>query len=654
MDVDDIDTIAVLGAGNMGHGIAEVAAIAGFNVALRDINEDLVQDGYENIEWSLEKLVEHDQLTVDVDEILDRISPVVELEDAVGDADVVIEAVPEQMEIKRDVYEAVEAHAPKHTVFASNTSSLSITELSEATDRPEKVCGMHFFNPPVRMELVEVIQGAHTAESTLSLIEDLATAMGKTPVRVHKDSPGFIVNRVLVPLLNEAAWITHSEAASRAEVDSTTKYDMGLPMGAFELADQVGIDVTLDVLEYMHDTLGAAYTPCPLLIEKVDADQVGKKAGQGFYDYEDGGVEIPADAGRESIQMRLVAVMANEVAKLVGNDVAEPAAIDEASQLGAGFPTGPAAMADAAGLDQLYDTLTELEGETGAERYAPAQVLREYAEQNRGFYNEETTTSADDFQVLNVERNGAVGRIELDRPHRMNSINPDVIAELDRAIDQFEADDRVGAILLTGAGDRAFSAGADVQGVISNVNPVEAVELSREGQRVFGRLDDGELPTVAVIDGFCLGGGMELATACDLRVASDRSEFGQPEHTLGLMPGWGATQRLQRIVGEGRAKEIIFTGDRYPAETMEDYGFLTEVVAADALEETAVEVAEQLAAGPPIAQQYTKRAMARGRDDMAAGLEIEAEAFGVLASTDDLTEGITAFSEDRDPEFTGE
>jgi len=200
---------------------------------------------------------------------------------------------------------------------------------------------MHFFNPPVRMQLVEVISGEHTDGEVLDLTEDLAEEMGKTPVRVRRDSPGFIVNRVLVPLLNEAAWLVHEDEATIAEVDSTTKYDIGLPMGAFELADQVGIDVSYDVLDYMQGVLGDAYEPCPMLVEKVEAEELGKKTGKGFYDYENGGADVPTDETRDDVADRLTAVMANEVAKLVGNDVADPAEIDEAVMLGAGYPRAP-------------------------------------------------------------------------------------------------------------------------------------------------------------------------------------------------------------------------------------------------------------------------------------------------------------------------
>jgi len=266
----------------MGHGIAEVAAIAGYNVNMRDIKDEFVQNGYDQIEWSLGKLAENDQLSEEEsDAALERVTPLVDMADAVADADVVIEAVPEQMEIKKDVYTELEEAAPDHAIFATNTSSLSITDLAEFTERPERFCGMHFFNPPVRMQLVEVISGAESAEETLSVVEDLAEDLGKTPVRVHKDSPGFIVNRILVPLMNEAAWLVSNDEATIAEVDSTTKFDMGLPMGSFELGDQVGNDVSYHVLEYMHEVLGEAYEPAPLLAEKVENEEFGKKSGKG-------------------------------------------------------------------------------------------------------------------------------------------------------------------------------------------------------------------------------------------------------------------------------------------------------------------------------------------------------------------------------------
>jgi len=655
MDTDDIEQITVLGAGTMGHGIAEVAALAGYDVVLRDINDDLVTEGYEQIEWSLGKLAEKNRIgEATAEDALERVRPVVDLAEAAGEADVVVEAIVEDMGIKREVYDELSAVAPDDAIFASNTSSLSITDLSEATDRPEQFCGMHFFNPPVRMDLVEVIRGEHTADTTMDAIEELAETFGKTPVRVRKDKPGFIVNSILVPLMNEACWLVETDTASVAAVDSTTKYGMGLPMGAFELGDQVGNDVTLHVLEYMHEVLGGAYEPCPLLERYVENDRLGKKTGVGFYDYENGGADVPADRTSEDITRRLLAVLANETGKLVQAAVAPPADIDEAVTLGAAFPKGPAKLTDEAGLPALVETLESRHDETGHARYAVSAGLREAADRG-GFYADgDSDEESVAFDTIRVEYpTEMVGEIVLNRPQQLNTVTLELIGELEDAIDMLAAEEEVRALLLTGAGDRAFSAGADAMSMAGQADPINAIELSREGQRVWGKLETVSMPVVAGIDGYCLGGGMELAACADMRIASERSELGQPEFNLGLLPGWGGTQRLKHIVGEGPAKEIIFTADRYDAETMADYGFLSEVVDSGAFRERAVELADDLAHGPPLAMAFTKKAMHAGRDDTDAGLEVEAFAFGHLLGTDDVIEGVTKLQSDEDPQFEG-
>ncbi len=655
MELEDVDTITVLGAGTMGHGIAEVAALAGYTVNLRDIKEEFVQDGYDQIEWSLNKLAEKDRLSEEeAEEALDNVTAYVDLEEAMVESDVVIEAAPEDFDIKQDVYEELVEVAPEHTIFTSNTSSISITDLSELTDRPEQFCGMHFFNPPVRMELVEVIRGEHTSDETIELIEALAEDLDKTPVRVRKDDPGFIVNSILVPLMNEASWIVELGDASIAEVDSTTKYDMGLPMGAFELGDQVGNDITLHVLEYMHEVLGDAYEPSPQLVSKVENDELGKKTGKGFYDYEDGdGADIPTDAISEDVRDRLIALLANETGKLVEKEVAPPKDIDKAVKLGAAFPKGPAKLCDEAGLEKAIETLEALHEETGAARYEVSDGLRDAAEEG-GFYGPSEDDGEIEFEAIRVEYpEEMVGQIVLDRPQALNTVSPAMLEEFDQAVDMLDDDDEVRAILVTGAGDRAFSAGADAMSMAGSANPIDAVELARNGQETWGKLEDASVPVVAGIDGFALGGGMELATCADLRIATERSEFGQPEFNLGLLPGWGGTQRLSNLIGESRAKQIIFSADRYDAEQMQEWGFVNHLTDKDDFEEDAVELAADLAAGPPLAMEYAKKAMHAGRDDIEAGLETEAFAFGHLIGTDDMMEGVTKLQSDEDPEFEG-
>jgi len=431
-------------------------------------------------------------------------------------------------------------------------------------------------------------------------------------------------------------------------------------MGSFELADQVGIDVGYHVLEYMHEVLGEAYRPCPLLVEKVEAEELGKKTGSGFYDYENGGAEIPTDAIDADVRKRLLAVMANEVAGLAGNDVADAPAIDRAVMLGAGFPDGPAKLADSEGLAELVDVLDDLHEETGEKRYEATDFLREAAEAGSFHGDESADTDGETdgdalaaYDTLNVAVEDRIGHVEIDRPHRMNTISGELLDELSDAIDRLDADDDVRAILLSGAGDRAFSAGADVQSMAAGgADPITAVELSRQGQQTFGKLEESDKPVVAAIDGYCLGGGMELATATDLRVASERSELGQPEHNLGLLPGWGGTSGSPASSARARRRSSsppTATRRRRWRTTASS----TKSSPTTSFDERARELVESLAAGPPIAQKYTKRAMHAGRTDGEAGLEVEAMGFGHVMNTDDLMEGVTAFMGDGEPEFEG-
>ena len=657
MEVEDVTKVAVLGAGNMGHGIAEVVAIAGFTVVMRDINEELVKRGYEGIVWSLDKLVEKGQISEKkLEETLERITTVVEIEDAVLDAEVVIEAIPERMDLKKEVYGEVGKYLSKNAVILSNTSSLSITELSEVTGCPDRFCGLHFFNPPIKMPLIEVISGDYTAKETFEFATQFAKRIGKFPVGVHKDSPGFIVNRILTPLLNEAAWMVHEKRGEMQEVESSVKYGLGLPMGAFELSDQVGIDVAVHVLEYLHEKLGSEYKPCPILEEKVEDGDIGRKVGKGFYDYSKKVVDIKVEMRSETIEILLAACLANEITKLLEKEVAVVKDIDQAMKLGTGIEKGPAKMADDIGLNKLHQVLLEVYESTGEERYKPTKLLSELAETG-GFFYEVTGGETGDvsFEDIEIEKEGKLGKIILNRPHRLNAITAEMIGEIDHALDLFDQDEKCGAILITGAGEKAFCAGADIVSFASGFSDeFAAQELSKKGQDLFSKFEQHRLPIIAGIQGYCFGGGMELAAACDLRISSNLSVFGQPERNLGILPAWGGTQRLMYIMGEARAKEIILTGKKdYRAEVLYQYGFINEVVDDEQLQERVEEVAKQISEGPPLAQGMIKQAMLIGRNDIKKGFDVEREGLGRLIGTEDLIEGMSAFMSKRDPEFKG-
>ena len=283
--VDGVETLGVVGAGTMGAGIAQVAATAGYDVVMRDVEAEYVESGFESIDDSLGRLVNRDSLDrAAADAARDRITGTTELGD-LADADLVVEAVLEDMEIKRDVFADLDDVTSEGTVLATNTSTLSVTTIAAATDRPGDVVGLHFMNPVPIMEGVEVVVGETTDEDTVSLVHEFAEGLDKTTWE-SADRPGFVVNRVLIPWVCEGIEAYDEGVASKEDVDTGLKLGTNVPMGPLELGDHIGLDVVLDAAETLHDELGDKYRPPVLLRRMVDAGHLGKKTGKGFYEHD--------------------------------------------------------------------------------------------------------------------------------------------------------------------------------------------------------------------------------------------------------------------------------------------------------------------------------------------------------------------------------
>lgn len=657
-----MNKIAVIGAGEMGHGIAEVFGLGGYEVHLVDTEKKYLDRGMERIRESLSRFVRKGDISREgMDEIIGRIVPSTDIGKACKGVDIVIEAVPELPDLKKRVLREASDGAPADAVIGSNTSNIRITDLAESVSNPERVVGIHFFNPAVLMKLVEIVKGEKTDSSTVEKVEKALNALKKTTVIVRRDRPGFIVNRINAAELLFFGLIQDRSIASPEEVDAFVRMQ-GLPMGPYELIDFVGIDVVKNSLDYFADTLSPEYGRTKIFSKLVSENRLGKKTGRGFHEWNEG--KIKQGSGKAASQLSLMDVFAldiNESVKMIEEDVASPEEIDTAVRLGMNRPFGPISVAKSLTNTEVREALERLSKQFEMPLFAPTDSIaegrmREAVEgrlskrgQEKGKKDDVLPAKTQSGGTLNLEEFGAVARITINRP-KYNMISPEVISDLDRTIDELWGRKEIRVVIVTGSGGN-FSSGAELSSFIPGAS--EFIEYARKGERTLRKLSEMPKITIAALKGYVLGGGLELALACDIRVASEDAKLAFPEVTRGLVPAWGGSQMLPKLIGASRAMHFILTAERMTAGEAKEFGLVSKIFKN--VDSESLDFARGLAeSAAPVAAVLAKRLVSKASEGSSdIGLDMESFAAGILFGTEDLREGIGAFLQKRKAEFKG-
>jgi enoyl-CoA hydratase/3-hydroxyacyl-CoA dehydrogenase len=649
---------AVVGAGTMGGQIAQTIAAAGIPVVLKDIDDALVQAGLEEARnvtrGQIGKLVEKGRLSAEqgeaqIAEIVGRIHGTTSYA-AFGDVDFVVEAVPERMEIKQAVFAELDAATPGHAILASNTSSLSITEMGEATLRPENVVGFHYFYPASIMPLIEIVEGEETSAETVAAAITFAQAIRKQPITCA-EVPGFVVNRILNSGISEIWREQEEKGLSIKQIDEGVGAAGVVPVGPYYLVNLLGLDTVLHVAEHLVESYGEERFYVPKGMQQLVANgKLGAKTGgDGFYDPQ-GEPNIEGDAAPdvpELVEMLSLKTLI-EACLVLEEGVATHRDIDFGMMAGAGLDPRrgllpPFMKADSEGLDTILERMESAQERYG-ERFAPPTILRRLVAQGRlgqkrgqGFYAYPQPDAEQPAEVVKLETREDGVAIAWLANGQMNSISPQVVEDLGKVWSHVKAGSTVRALVIASSNPFLFCAGADIK-AFTQMDEAAGEQLINGAQALFRELGSAGIVTIAAVNGLAFGGGCELAMSCDVRIAARSAIFGQPEIKLGIIPGFGGTQRLPRLVGENKALEMNMIGDPILADEAFEFGLVNRLVDDHELLDTALQWARKLA----------------GAGDLDDGIEAEKRAFAEVFNSADAKEGIAAFLGKRAPRFTGE
>ena len=560
-----IQRVAIVGAGNMGSGIAQKSAQEEFDVQMVDREQQWVDRGQGIIANFLTEAVERRIFSEQqVDAIKGRITGVVGVENTAENTDLVIEAVFEDFDIKTAVFKTLDEACGADTILASNTSSLSVNALAEATGRPDRFVGLHFFYHPAKNRLVEVIPAQSTSQQTIDRVVQYCKMLGKVVI-VCGDRPGFVVNRFFVPWLNEACLLLKEGHGTAAQIDAVACKAFRIGLGPFGLMNLTGPPIALHSTDYLAEQLETPrYNGAANLRDLVSDNRMWDIEEDNTYSEEQ----------YEVISRRLYGVVFGVAAQIVDEGVCSIEDVDRGAKVGLRWARGPFELMNRVGVKASFEMAKEYlalcQDEQGESNWKIPQFFTDQA----------SNDSQWDFSYVDTSIQDGIATITINRPEAMNALNETVIEQLGHAITAVNSNDDVHTLVLDGAG-KAFVAGADVKFFVDKIRSDsidDIVEFTSNGHKVLNSIENSPKTTIALTTGLALGGGLELALCCDYRIGTRRTQFRFPETSIGIYPGLGGSQRPARISGIPLARWAVLGGNFMNAQMAYDIGLLTHLV----------------------------------------------------------------------------
>ena len=566
-----IQSVAIVGAGNMGSGIAQKSAQEEFDVQMVDREQQWVDRGQGIIADFLSEAVERRIFSPkQVDDIKNRITGVIGVENTAENTDLVIEAVFEDFDIKTAVFNTLDEVCGPDTILASNTSSLSVNALAEATGRADRFVGLHFFYHPAKNRLIEVIPAKSSSQETVDKVVQYCKMLGKVVI-VCADRPGFVVNRFFVPWLNEACLLLQEGVASAAQIDAAACKAFRIGLGPFGLMNLTGPPIALHSTDYLAEQLATPrYDGAQNLRDLIEANTHWDVSGEQDYNPEQ----------YEIISNRLFGVVFGVATQIVEEGICSMEDVDRGAKVGLRWAKGPFELMNKIGIEKAYSM---------AQSYSELCILEDGTKSwtvPEFFKQQSDSKTPWNFSYVDTSISQGIATITINRPEAMNALNETVVAQLGDAVHQANNDDSVHTIVLDGAG-KAFVAGADVKFFVDKIRAEsidDIYEFTANGHAVLNSIENSSKTTIALTTGLALGGGLELALSCDYRIGTRRTQFRFPETSIGIYPGLGGSQRPAKICGIPAARWAVLGGNFMNAQMASDLGLITHLVEVSAVE----------------------------------------------------------------------